>query len=132
MRNAMRYRGSIFLPSSHHRTSGLRDTRLACTASLMTSTLRLGYYDESIYRRPRQYLSGSGRPLDDGAIHPFAGAEAEVQSPVVLAGESGSAVNHPALFKMPRLDGHFGANRAAIAPCTDEPKGNPVIRAVRI
>src|SRR5215211_6203956 len=130
MRNAMRYRGSIFLPSSHHRTSGFRDTRLPCTASLMTSTLRLGNCDERIYRRAGYHLSCSGWPLDDDAIHPFVRAKSKVQSPVVLARESGPSVNHASLPEISSLDDHFGADRAAIAPCSYQPKGDPVIRAV--
>ena len=68
--------------------------------------------------------------MNHDAIHPFAVAEPEVQSAIVLARESHSAVDDPALSEISRLHDHLGADCAAIAPCADEVKRDPVIRGV--
>ena len=55
-----------------------------------------------------------------------------MQSPIVLTGKPGPAVDHSALRQLSRLEHDLGADRAAIAARADEVEGDPVIRAVRI
>src|SRR5947207_2413788 len=132
MRNAMRYRGSILLARSHQRTSAFRSSAVACIASLMASARRLDDRDKSIDSGTLQHLLRSRRPIDDDAIHPLVGTKPKMQAPIVLAGESGSAIDDASLGEISRLDHYLGADRTAIAARTDEPEGDPVTAAVRI
>src|SRR5204862_3083680 len=75
----------------------------------------------------RDHLSRSRWPLDGDAIDPLALAEPEVWAPVVLAGESGPAVDDATLHEVAGLDRHLGADRAAVAARADELELDPVV-----
>src|SRR5690348_3474149 len=88
--------------------------------------------EDAVDRRAGEHLLRSRRPIDGQAIHPLVRAEPEVQPPVVLAGEAGSAIDDAALFEIARLEQHFGANGAPVAARPNELQTDPVIAAVRI
>src|SRR4051794_27818024 len=113
------------------RSSALRSAVAAGTTLLIASPDRLGHGDDAVYLRARQYLPRPGGPRDHHSIDPLACAEAEVQASVVLAREAGAAVDDPSLREIAGLEEHLGADRAPIAPRSDELEADPVVRRVR-
>src|SRR6185503_16111146 len=98
----------------------------------LTLALRLCHGGEGIDNWALQHLLRSRRPVNHDAVDPLARAKSEVNAPVVLAGESGSAVDDATLGEIARLEHHLGADRAPVAASADETEPNPVAAAVRV
>src|SRR4051812_24126150 len=98
--------------------------------SLNASALRLGDGHDAIDRRARPHLLRARRPLDDDAIDPLVGTQAEVKAAIVLAGESRTAVDDTTLAQISCLDQNLGADGAAIAAGPDQLETDPVVGAV--
>src|SRR5437016_13754419 len=82
---------------------------------------------QAVYGRVLDGLHSSGRPANDGPVHPPGGPEPEVQPPVVLACESDTAVYDLELTPRAALEGYLRADRAAVRARAHELEGDPVV-----
>src|SRR2546426_12457222 len=89
--------------------------------------IRLGDDMHAVHARVLERLYGARRPADHRALHASGAPEPEVQSPVVLARESHTAVHGLELAPRAALEGYLRADRAAVRACAYELEGDPVM-----
>src|SRR5437867_8184259 len=81
--------------------------------------------------QPSEYLLRAGRPTDRHTPEALV-PQPEMQSAIVLAAKSHPAIDNLPLPRRAELDGHLGADRAAIAARADQLELEPVARSGRV